>query len=536
MASPDPAVVERQMYLTLLGIPEDTNLSLNDLKEMTGGGARVDLAANKAGNNYLDSTVSAFINNVASKIYGALAGIFANKSSVPLNAKADFGAKGDGTTDDTTALTAFFAAVVSQGKTGYIPKGRYLGNVQIPVPAQLTGVNIYGDGVGETILLGKTSAPVITVGDGGVLDAQHVTLSEMTIDANSISSTSIRLNHTRFFKLEDAILQGGTSYNVEILGDVANYFAKFERVRFRTAPINVYMNGGTSGIGANSNYFERCHFSGSSNVGYSGLTEGVAVAIDGGDSNVFQDNEFVAAGTAIYIHNSAVGNKVYANQFDGPTTAVNCASAGVQNTRLMFNTGTVNIVDSGSGTMFMGAETASGFSALLYSRDGLVFGGPKMGTGTTPLRVRCVAGLTTDSFRVEKSDGTVLFKVDSVGNIEAGPAGAVTAHAHSQFDNANNGSRSVTIKTGPTSATGNRALVIQAMNAGQTARLLDLLDSAGTSLAGFGPKGQTILPVFTTAARPAAASNAGNVVYDSTLNLPIFSDGTSWKKFDGTVV
>ena len=48
MASPDPIVVERQMYLDLLGIIDDPSLSLSDLKSLTGGGARVDFSAQSA--------------------------------------------------------------------------------------------------------------------------------------------------------------------------------------------------------------------------------------------------------------------------------------------------------------------------------------------------------------------------------------------------------------------------------------------------------------------------------------------------------
>lgn len=46
MASPNPVVEERNYYLNLLGIADDPTLSLADLKERTGGAARVDIAAN----------------------------------------------------------------------------------------------------------------------------------------------------------------------------------------------------------------------------------------------------------------------------------------------------------------------------------------------------------------------------------------------------------------------------------------------------------------------------------------------------------
>ena len=61
----------------------------------------------------------------------------ASVSSGMLNAKqAPFNAKGDGVTDDSTALNAFFAALYAQGGgTGIIPEGTYVCNSAINAPA-----------------------------------------------------------------------------------------------------------------------------------------------------------------------------------------------------------------------------------------------------------------------------------------------------------------------------------------------------------------------------------------------------------------
>jgi hypothetical protein len=48
--------------------------------------------------------------------------------------------------------------------------------------------------------------------------------------------------------------------------------------------------------------------------------------------------------------------------------------------------------------------------------------------------------------------------------------------------------------------------------------------------------GPLVLAVYTTSGRPDAdLSGIGAVIMDSTIGLPIFSDGTVWKTFDGTV-
>ena len=49
--------------------------------------------------------------------------------------------------------------------------------------------------------------------------------------------------------------------------------------------------------------------------------------------------------------------------------------------------------------------------------------------------------------------------------------------------------------------------------------------------------GAVALAKYTTATRPtAAAVGEGAIIYDDTLNLPIVSDGTTWRNFSGTAV
>lgn len=56
----------------------------------------------------------------------------------------DFGAVGDGVTDDTAAIQAALDAAVNTSRSVYIPKGKYL-ITQIAIP---TGFEVYGDGIG----------------------------------------------------------------------------------------------------------------------------------------------------------------------------------------------------------------------------------------------------------------------------------------------------------------------------------------------------------------------------------------------------
>ena len=108
--SPDPAVVERQALLKQLGIDDDPNLSTGELRERTAYGSRADRA------------VSA---DVARDIKGGLNNLgdarWVKKGDLVVNV-LDYGAKGDGVTDDTSAINAALAS--APGRTIVLPSGR----------------------------------------------------------------------------------------------------------------------------------------------------------------------------------------------------------------------------------------------------------------------------------------------------------------------------------------------------------------------------------------------------------------------------
>lgn len=71
-----------------------------------------------------------------------------------LNLKTQFGAKGDGSTNDATAIAAWVAAVLSTGRPGYAPAGTYKTNSQVLIDmktVESTGFLLLGDGKQKTI-------------------------------------------------------------------------------------------------------------------------------------------------------------------------------------------------------------------------------------------------------------------------------------------------------------------------------------------------------------------------------------------------
>lgn len=90
----------------------------------------------------------------------------------------DFGAVGDGSTDDTTAIQACITAVGVTGGTVWFPKGNYKVSSALTVTAGNTCLE--GEGYGASIITtSHASADVITVGTGTVLSVANVAVRDL---------------------------------------------------------------------------------------------------------------------------------------------------------------------------------------------------------------------------------------------------------------------------------------------------------------------------------------------------------------------
>jgi len=99
----------------------------------------------------------------------------------------DFGAVGDGVTDDTAAIQAALNSVVATGGEVVFPSGVYLSN-----PIQIKGNGVTVRGLGKATLLYKSGNinDFVVVGDSGTA-YKNVTISDLYIDGNSIGSPSM---------------------------------------------------------------------------------------------------------------------------------------------------------------------------------------------------------------------------------------------------------------------------------------------------------------------------------------------------------
>ncbi len=112
-----------------------------------------------------------------------------------LNLRTDFGAKGDGSTNDTAVLQAAITTAFSEGKSLYIPSGIYI--YTPPLDIEGSGLIIYGDGPGNTILQPLSiSAAAIQVAQTS--DVSGLTFRDLQLRGNSVCTAGILVGINKF--------------------------------------------------------------------------------------------------------------------------------------------------------------------------------------------------------------------------------------------------------------------------------------------------------------------------------------------------
>lgn len=137
-----------------------------------------------------------------------------------LNVKDDFGAVGDGVTDDTAKIQAAINATILVGGTVYLPRGKYLitgaglliDRSALALLADLTRINLRGDGCGNTALYYTGSATCLTyigstLGSGGGASG-FFTIEGIQITGPGATGTSIGLSVTlaAYWALRDCVI------------------------------------------------------------------------------------------------------------------------------------------------------------------------------------------------------------------------------------------------------------------------------------------------------------------------------------------
>ena len=199
---------------------------------------------------------------------GASSRTVENKLQESVSVK-DFGAVGDGVTDDSTTIQA---AIDSGAKKVFIPVGTYKLVTEIVIPG---GVTVIGEGEGDqpnsslaggTMLLGGTTSMTVVRMTGAfagledlvVMNASGVLVSRgvhLDADGNGLSTLALR----------NVFIYGINGTGMYLLADNGGYIAysNFHNLRIRNCGVCLDMNGtGTSSSFVNTNQFWGGAFSG----------------------------------------------------------------------------------------------------------------------------------------------------------------------------------------------------------------------------------------------------------------------------------
>ena len=159
--------------------------------------------------SYNTSTINTL--NFTQQGTGAVSRSIQNKLEEFVSVK-DFGATGDGTTNDTTA---FSNAIASGAATIYVPKGTYM--VSTIDLTNKNNITIVGESKTLSIIKLINSSNNMTI---LCTTSTNITIKGLTVDANRANQTSgvhgIRLADTDGIVIEDVIIQNCKTYGIGI--------------------------------------------------------------------------------------------------------------------------------------------------------------------------------------------------------------------------------------------------------------------------------------------------------------------------------
>ena len=186
----------------------------------------------------------------------------------PVNVK-DFGAVGDGVTDDTAAIQAaltyatpssFTSRTATDGNSVYLPAGEYLISSELTIPAW---VNINGDGKAITRIICNTASSGLTFGPFAVPGTGNGERGGesggFTVDGNSVATTPFAVNQAvlRDFSNIDSTGSAGDALQVYSAQNCTFYQCDFNNCG---DPATAQGNCLTVDYGAGNNRFIACEF------------------------------------------------------------------------------------------------------------------------------------------------------------------------------------------------------------------------------------------------------------------------------------
>ena len=523
MAAEDPAAIERRMYVDMhLGGVDDPSLSIAELRYMGGGGVNAHKAAQ------------------ATSISESAGAPFVKKGDLVVNVK-DYGARGDGVTDDTAAIQAALDAT-PVGSTTFFPNGNYKATATL---TRRRGRRIQGSGylVRVDALTGYNSVGYSDLANitGAVIRSTVTTGTALTLEVGAYNQGGCPIDGLILVGPGSGTSTGydegdGTRAVLDAHGGqfaVHNFsigvrLAVVENSSWESLVIRACATAGSFITDTNANVL-RVDISCCSN----GLTLDTTTVNNTLIGFIAQNN----LNTSIYIN--GYGNKLVAPYFEnsasvGPAISV-LDSLGTVIESPSFNNPAddVTISVNGKSTQVLAPNVKGGTITISNAGVGSVFIGDfltnitftDIGTKTNYLDTGNQKTKLSGIVRVGESTGQSVVEVNgsssstkSVSFMTAGVLRWVV--------------RSNAIAEGGSNA-GSDLEFVARDDAGGPLNTTTIRRTDGRITA---PSG-IVTGKYATGSRPSATTlGSGAQVFDTTLNKPIWSDGTSWRDAAGTVV
>jgi len=237
----------------------------------------------------------------------------------------DFGAKGDGVTDDTLAIQAAIDSLNGIGGTVFIPKGTYIltdGNADgtcllvnnagytLDASAEPFRINIQGEGAGNTILKNTTAGVVYALRYAGDPNGGSSSLSYENVDGIGIvcsGNRAIQVHSKAYFKMSNVSIFAAT-IGLHLVSTLSSAFN------------NIIISWGSTGI-----FMEKQApiVAGGANVGYSNVN---AVSFS---NCIIRQNSTLAIDTGATSIDSVGTLRFSGCNFEGNGTHANAGMGGV---------------------------------------------------------------------------------------------------------------------------------------------------------------------------------------------------------------
>ncbi len=191
------------------------------------------------------------------------------KWAAPANAPffnvKDYGAKGDGTTDDTAAITAAVtAATAAGGGTVFVPQGTFIVSATI---ALTTNITLAGAGHGATLIKRSTNVPIISVyGPSTTNHVLNIGIRDLGVHGNDTAATAIDVVYVSLLYMTNVTINSVSGIGMDLVEvwdsrfiNLFFYFAGATTAAVGPA-LEIRCARAASGFGSSTDNINECFF------------------------------------------------------------------------------------------------------------------------------------------------------------------------------------------------------------------------------------------------------------------------------------